>query len=170
MERAIRKRLWWSAGTALFAMTLLAGLVIWRATQAFNTSKESLRAEQEISIVQKPFEPIQNPGFESVRSSDTFVQAARFRDNLYVAGSSGLIEYDLRGALLREFHSGHDLPASPVVALAVGQIADAPQPELILATADQGILIFDGRKFRQVYPARPDARAITSILPVSNGH
>ncbi|MBS1842002.1 MAG: hypothetical protein JST77_14265 [Acidobacteria bacterium] len=170
MEQAIRKRLWWGAGALLLATALSGTFVIWRATQVLTSSKANLRAERAIDFVTKPFEPIQNPGFEVVRSTDAFIQAARFRDNLYVASSSGLAEYDLRGTLIREFQSGRDLPPSPLVALAAGRIAGAPEPELILATADRGILLFDGRKFRQVYPASADARSITAILPVPNGH
>jgi len=41
---------------------------------------------------------------------------------------------------------------------------------LIVATAEQGILLFDGQKFRQIYPAGPDLSAVTTILPVSSGH
>ena len=170
MERTTRKRLWWGAGAGLLAASLAGGFIIWRASQALKTSKEGLRAEREIQFVQRPFHPIQNPGFEAVRATEAFVQAVHFRDSLYVAGSAGLTEYDLRGTFVREFLCGQDLPASPLVALAVGQIGDRAEPDLILATADQGILIYDGKKFGQVYPESPQVRAITAILPARNGH
>jgi len=170
MERTVKKRLCWAAGIALSTLALGSTVVIWRASQALYSSKEKLRAEREIEFVQRPFLPPQNVGFETVRSTEAFVQAARFRDSLYVAGSTGLSEYDLRGNLVREFQTGRELPGSPLVALAVGQIADATEPELIIATSDQGILIFDGRKFRQIYPANAEVRSITAILPVASGH
>ncbi|HWZ96745.1 MAG TPA: hypothetical protein VN025_03215 [Candidatus Dormibacteraeota bacterium] len=166
----MKKRLCWAAGIALSTLALGSTVVIWRASQALYSSKEKLRAEREIEFVQRPFLPPQNVGFETVRSTEAFVQAARFRDSLYVAGSTGLSEYDLRGNLVREFQTGRELPGSPLVALAVGQIADATEPELIIATSDQGILIFDGRKFRQIYPANAEVRSITAILPVASGH
>jgi ligand-binding sensor domain-containing protein len=170
MDGTTIKRLWWGAGAGLFAVLLTGGFIVWRTSQVLKTSAEALRAEKEIGFVQRPFNPIQNPGFETVRSADAFVQAARLRDSLFVAGSAGLVEYDLRGNFVREFAAGRDLPASPVVTLAVGQLGDATEPELILATADQGILIYDGRKFQQIYPANPEVRAITAILPAANGH
>jgi len=52
----------------------------------------------------------------------------------------------------------------------VGRLADATQQELILATADQGVLAFDGQRFRQLYPADAGARGLTALLPCSDGH
>jgi len=57
-----------------------------------------------------------------------------------------------------------------LVALAVGTLEDASEPELVLASADQGILVFNGRTFRQICPADAESRSITAILPVSAGH
>ena len=167
----VRKSHWlWAVGSIIATIGLSGGWILWRTSQVLKLSKEELRAERQINFTLQPFSPPQNPGFEPVRSPEVFTQAARFNDRLYVAGPAGLSEYDLRGNLLREFHAGRDLPGSPLLATAVGQLADATQPELFLATADQGILIFDGQKFRQLYPAAPDVRSITTILPVSNGH
>jgi ligand-binding sensor domain-containing protein len=49
-------------------------------------------------------------------------------------------------------------------------LADAKQPELIIATASEGILVFDGRGFRQIYPEEADTRATTAILATKSGH
>jgi hypothetical protein len=54
--------------------------------------------------------------------------------------------------------------------MASGMLGDATEPELIVATADEGILVFNGRTFRQIYPLDADVRSITTILPVSAGH
>jgi len=118
----------------------------------------------------KPLAPVENPGFEKVRSPEVFEQLAYFQDHLYVAGPAGLSEYDQGGLLLREFRVGEDLPGSPLVAMSVGRLADLAQAELILATADQGVLLFNGQRFRQIYPADADVRAVTAILPCADGH
>ena len=89
---------------------------------------------------------------------------------MYVAGPAGLSEYDAAGTLLRRFPAGEYLPGSPLVAVSVGRLADATQQELILATADQGVLAFDGQRFRQLYPADAEARELTALLPCSDGH
>src|SRR5215469_2145969 len=159
----------WIGGSAILVAVLFGGLVIWQTSRALKVSKEELRAEREIRFATRPFFAPQNTHFETVRSPEVFTQAARFQDSLYVAGPAGLSQYDLRGNLLREFAAGRELPGSPLVAMAVGQLTGMTGPELSRATADQGILFFDGQKFQQIYPETPDARAVTSILPVSSG-
>ena len=166
----VGKRWWWTGGFVAVAVTLIGGVVIWQASRALKASKQEIRAEREIGFVLQPFLSRTNINFETVRSPEVFAQIEHFQDCLYVAGPAGLSKYDLRGNFLREFPAGHDLPGSPLVAMAVGQLAGATQPELILATAEQGILLFDGQKFRQIYPESSDARAVTAILPVSSGH
>ena len=54
--------------------------------------------------------------------------------------------------------------------MAAGALGDSSEPELVLGTADEGILVFDGRSFRQIYPSDAEVRSITAILPVSAGH
>ena len=164
------RQLWWMAGSAIVAAGFAGGVVMWQASQALKLSKQELRGEREFGFTLRPFSPNQNLHFETVRSPEVFAQVMHFQDSLYVAGPAGLFQYDLRGNLLREFSAGRDLPGSPLVSMAVGQLAGATQPELILASADQGILLFDGQKFQQVYPADPDVRTVTAILPVASGH
>jgi ligand-binding sensor domain-containing protein len=151
------------------ALALAGGLVAWRASRAVKLSQQEWRAEREIKLVMRPYAPPVNVNFETVRSPEVFSQLVRFQDHLYIAGPAGLSEYDRSGTLLRDFQAGGELPGSPLVAIAVAQLADSTPPELILATADQGILAFNGRQFRQIYPADAEVRAITAILPVSAG-
>jgi hypothetical protein len=133
-------------------------------------SAQEVRSEQEIRFLLRPFSPPSHVNFEVVSSPDVFLQAARFQNHLYIAGPSGLSEYDLGGTLLRQFVAGRELPSSPLVALAVGTLGDSSEPELVLATAGEGILIFDGKSFRQIYPADAEVRSVTAILPVTAGH
>lgn len=166
----VRKWRWSRVGGGVIAaMALIAGWVVWRASQTLRLSKEELRVEHNIKFTVQPYSPPQSPAFEPVQSPEVFEQAARLQDRLYVAGPAGLSEYDLRGTLLREFQPGTELPGSPLVAMAVGQLADAIQPQLILATSDQGILVFDGQRFQQIYPADASVRSVTSLLPLPNG-
>jgi ligand-binding sensor domain-containing protein len=161
----------WALGGSVFAAILLAGLFVgWRANRALHLSKEQVRTEHEIRGETRPYLAPANVNFEPVRSPQVFSQFARLNDRLYIAGPAELAEYDLGGTLLREFLVGRDLPSSPLVAMAAGMLGDATEPELIVATADQGILIFNGRAFWQIYPSDADARSIITILPVSAGH
>jgi ligand-binding sensor domain-containing protein len=157
-------------GAALAAIALGGVFVGWRASRALHQSAQEVHSEREIRFQVRPFLPPGNVSFEAVSSPDVFLRAGRFQNHLYIAGPAGLSEYDVGGILLRQFEVGRELPSSPLVDMAVGTLEDSAEPELILGTAAEGILAFDGRRFRQIYPADAEARSITAILPVSAGH
>jgi len=161
---------WAIIGAALAAIALAGVFVGWRATRALHQSTQEVRSEQEIRFLVRPLLPPSEVKFEVVSSPEIFLQAARFQNHLFIAGPSGLSEYDLGGTLLRQFVAGRELPSSPLVALAVGTIGDSSGPELVLATAGEGILLFNGKSFRQIYPADAEVRSVTAILPVAAGH
>ena len=148
----------------------LGALVIWRSSRALRSAAEDVRAEHEFRFSVGPLASTLNTGFEAVSSPAVFLQAATFQDHLYIAGPAGLQEYTPDGSLLHQYAVGAELPGSPLVALAPAVLADSREPELIIATANDGLLAFNGRAFRQILPASADARAITAILPVPSGH
>jgi ligand-binding sensor domain-containing protein len=153
------------------ALVILAGTFVgWRASRALHQATREVRLEREIRFLVRPFLPPSNANFETVSSPDVFLRTARFQDHLYIAGPSGLSEYDLAGTLLRQFVAGRELPSSSLMAMAVGALGDSSEPALVLGTANEGILVFDGRSFRQIYPEEAEVRSITAILPVSAGH
>jgi len=159
-----------SAVAAGFIVVLLLGAVmIWRASRALHSAEQDVRSEHEIRFVVRPL-PAVNTDFEPISSSAVFFQAARFQDHLYVAGPGGLLEYDPSGGLLHQYAVGRELPGSPLIALAPAVLADARELELILATANDGLLAFNGRSFRQIFPYDSDTRAITTILSAASGH
>lgn len=160
---------------AVIAAILAAGMlfgaaVLWRVSRAVKQAAQDVQEEHEFRFTAHPFAPSANPGFETVSSPQIFLQAARFQDHIFIAGPVGLMEYDPSGSLLREYSVGSDLPGSPLIAVATGLLADSHEQELVIATAGQGILAFNGQFFRQILPANPDARAVTAILPVASGH
>ena len=166
-----RKLPFWAIIGAFLAAIALAGVFVgWRATRALQQSAQEVRSEHEIRFLVRPFSPPSNVKFEVVSSPDVFLQAVRFQNHLYIAGPAGLSEYDLGGTLLRQFVAGRELPSSPLVALAVGTLGDSLEPEVVLATAGEGILVFNGKSFRQIYPADAESRSVTVILPVAAGH
>jgi hypothetical protein len=170
MDRNRKLPFWVIFGAALAAIALACIFVGWRASRALHLSTQEVRSEREIRFLVRSSLPPSNVNFEVVSSPDVFFQAARFQNHLYIAGPSGLSEYDLGGTLLRQFAAGRELPSSPLVAMAVGTLGDSSEPELVLGTAGEGILVFDGKSFRQIYPADAEVRSITAILPVAAGH
>src|ERR1700722_5308174 len=89
MTRVRLERLWWIGAWVVAATVLLGGFVAWRASRALRISKQELQAEREIAFTLKPLAPVENPGFEKVRSPEVFEQLAYFQDHLYVAGPGG---------------------------------------------------------------------------------
>ncbi len=53
--------------------------------------------------------------------------------------------------------------------MTTGVLKDSREPELLIVTAGEGVLAFNGTDFRQILPTEPDARTITSILPLGSG-
>ncbi|MGA2903199.1 MAG: hypothetical protein ABSD98_05190 [Candidatus Korobacteraceae bacterium] len=159
-----------AVAASLSLAAAFAALVMWRSSRALRSAAEDVRAEHEFRFVVRPLPSPLNNAFEPVSAPAVFVQAARFQDHLYMAGPAGLEEYDATGTLLHQYAAGAGLPGSPLIALAPAVLSDSHEPELILATASDGLLAFNGRAFRQILPATPEARAITAILPVASGH
>ena len=162
---------WISTAVAIVAILVAAAAVVgWRATRAVRLSTEEVRSEGQIRFSVRPFRPPTEVDFEQLSAPAVFLAAAQFQDQLYVAGPSGLLVYDLRGAPVKEFAVGRDLPSSPIVAMAPAVLADSGEPELVIATAKDGLLAYDGRRIRQIYPEDSEARAVTAILPTADGH
>jgi ligand-binding sensor domain-containing protein len=156
---------------AAFVLVLaLAGFVVWRASRVLRSAGEEVQAEHQIRFVVRPLPLATGGDFETVSSPAVFYQAAQFQGHLYIGGPAGLLEYDSGGARLRGYAAGRELPGSPLIALAPAVLADSRTSELILATSEAGILAYDGRAFRQIFPYDANARAITAILPDASGH
>ncbi len=160
-----------AVAVAVLAILSAAGAFVgWRASRALRLSSEEVRSKNEIRVLVRPLSIPPGPGFEVFSAPAVYVQAARFQDHLYIAGPSGLLEYDLSGAPLRQFAVGRDLPSSPLVAVVPAVLADSREPELVLATGQEGLLAFNGRGFRHIYPFDGDVRSVTTILPAASGH
>jgi ligand-binding sensor domain-containing protein len=160
--------------TAVAAGVLLllafGAIVVGRASRALRSAAADVQSEQEIRFAVRPLVRAVLTDFELISSPAVFFQASRFQDHLYVAGPAGLLEYEPNGTLLRRYAVGRELPGSPLIALAPAVLTDARESELILATANDGLLGFNGQTFRQIFPYDSEVRAITAILPCASGH
>ena len=110
-----------------------------------------------------PLDPAATSAFETVSSPAQFTDAAVFDGKLYLCGSSGLLTSG------SEYHVGAQLPPSPLTGMAVGVGMSGVGPRLWIATASEGFLIFDGRRFEQIRPDAAQARSITAVLPLPSG-
>ena len=157
-----------AAGSVFFL--LLAGVVAWRASRALRLATQEVRSEGEMRFISRPLPEPEEQGFESISTPAVFFQAARFLGDLYIAGPAGLSQYSSTGTLIKHYAVGRELPSSPLVAMAPTLLADSREPELVIATEQDGLLAFNGRAFRQIFPQDSSARTITSVLPAASGH
>ncbi len=170
MSRTFRRSWRVIAASAVTLLLLLGGVVAWRASRTLHAVANELRSEEEIKVVVRPLRAAPEPVFEAINSPAVFVQAANFQNCFYVAGPAGLSQYAADGTFLKHYAVGQDLPSSPLVAMAPAMLADSKEPELIIATEQDGLLAFNGHSFRQIFPQDAGARAITAMLPVASGH
>jgi|GEM_PF-323291 ligand-binding sensor domain-containing protein len=162
---------WWLYLAAALVLSLVAaaGLIYWKASRALMTAKDSVRSEQELRFIVRRLPPPIETSFSSISAPAAFSNAAVFQGNVFVCGAAGLFEYDQHGKLLKQYRAGQDLPPTPLLRMTQGVLADGQEPELLITTASEGVLAFDGRSFRQIRPEDAEDRDITAILPLGPG-
>lgn len=150
-----------------FGIAMAASVIIyWKAATALKKARQELKAEEEHGFVVRQLERPADSAFTWISAPAAFSAAAVFQGRLFVCGSAGLFEYDQTGKLLKHYRTGQELPASPLVRMMVGQMPDVHEPELLIVTDSEGVITFDGKRFRQVRPLDAEDRAITAILPL----
>jgi ligand-binding sensor domain-containing protein len=147
----------------------VATLVIWRVESALNSSKRDAAQSELLGFEAFTLSAQPNPGFEGLLAPAVYKSAAVFDGYFYLAGPAGLYAYAADGTLDHIYRTGLELPAAPLGQMAVGMLADARRPELLIATQGAGIVCFDGHLFRQIMGTNADARVITALLPLGSG-
>jgi hypothetical protein len=156
-----------AAAGVLAAGLLALGFAFFRAGRAVRDAAQDAVADVEVPFRSTRLDRTET-GFEPIASPAVFRDAVLYRGSLYLCGPAGLIEYDTQGTERARYLAGSDLPAAPA-AIAVGTAADAAEPELLIATAGEGLVAFNGRAFRQVRPEAAAFRDLTAVLPLSTG-
>ncbi len=133
------------------------------------SSERATASAEALAVRVSPIQEQPDPGFEAFSAPAVYRAAAFFEGTLYLSGPAGLYAYSLDGALQHVYRVGLDLPPAPLGAMALGTLADSRHPELLIATAGEGVLAFDGSRFRQIRPESAEARDVTAILPLGSG-
>ena len=157
-----------SVATVVLCLAVV-GVVIWRVENALVGSRRETAASELLGVEIRAVGAQPNLGFEGITSPAIFKSAAAFQGRIYLSGPAGLSVYATDGTLEHFYRVGIDLPTAPLGQMAVGTLADSRQPELLIATLGEGILAFDGSRFRQIRASQDDARVVTALLPVSSG-
>jgi ligand-binding sensor domain-containing protein len=153
-------------------LLLTAIIVVYNAQSSLSKATKTAASAHQI-----PFTLRALPGangslaFEPVAATPAYSSGAFLAGNLYLAGASGLTVFAPDGTLKHTFRTGLELPVSPITTVLTARIRGASEPQLLLATAGDGLLTLDpsGSTFRQLLPAEPEFRDLTTLLELSTG-
>ncbi len=146
-----------------------AGFVRWRVSRVESRAASESSRSGEYTFGFGVLEQVPPPGVEWLSTPAGFTDAAVFQGHLYLLGPNSLLELDSAGNPQRRFHTGMELPAVPLTALAVGFLPGDQGRELLIATGGEGLFAFDGHNFRQLRPDAAAARTLTTVLPLKTG-
>jgi ligand-binding sensor domain-containing protein len=150
----------------------LAGLVaftLWETVRAYRKASADVLSSSAFAFHVKSLDFHTVPGVNWVSATAGWQDAAGFQGHLYVATANSLTEFEGSGKALRHFRVGMELPPAPIVALATGVVGDSRELELVMATAGEGLVAFNGSSFRQIRTDDATARDVTAVLPLSTG-
>ena len=157
-----------AAGCAL--ALLAAGLFALRMHHLLRVSQQQVRSRSEIAFQTRAYATHGALVFDQFSAPAEFTRAEEFQGDLYIAGPQGLLDYAADGKLKRQFLAGRDLPSSNLISLARVVLAGSDREDLIIATANDGLLAFGGQQFQQIYPLDETYRQITCVIGTANGH
>ncbi len=157
------RRKLWAGGAALAALLAgYAGTAVWRAVRATQTAAAHVAASRVLRFETRTLDRAL-PAVEQLSASAGFLDAVRFRGDLFITTPSALLEYDTGGTVRNRWRSGLELPGVPLGVLA------ANASTLWVATRGAGLLEFDGQAFHQVLPEDASPRKVTALLPLDTG-
>lgn len=167
---SIFSRLKWRYVVAVGVVLAAAcvAIVAWQGNRVLRRAAQEVTSSSQVRFTVRQLASLKT-GFEWISAPAAYSGGTAFNGKLYLAGATGLFEYDSHGSLIRHYRPGQELPPTALIRITTAALRDSRAPELLLATADQGILAFDGSSFRQILPEEREARSITSILPLSTG-
>ncbi len=154
---------------AVAVLCLVTAGVVWKAERVLRGSERDVASGRFLPVSVHVVAPQPNPGFESISTPAAFRSAAFFEGRIYLSGPTGLFAYSTDGALDHVYRVGLDLPPAPLGKMAVATLADSRAPELLIATSGEGVLAFDGQRFRQIRPSDSSSRTVTALLPLASG-
>jgi hypothetical protein len=159
---------------ALFVLAT-AAFIVFAAHRALTHANLSVGTAHQIPFTLRPVDLAStHTAFEPVASTPQYTTGAFFDGHLYLAGPAGLSILAPDGTIQRSLRTGLELPVAPIVAIATARLRGASEPELLLATSGAGLLLLEPNQnaaptLHQLLPADPEARELTSILPLSTG-
>jgi ligand-binding sensor domain-containing protein len=156
------------AAAAIVPM-LAATFVFWRASRARDEAQTEVAADSEYRFQAVSLPGLAPAGFESIAANPQFRDITLFQDAVVVSARAGLFFYDRGGVLRHAYRVGLELPPAELGAISAGPVPGSGQTELFIATHGEGLLAFDGTRFRQILPEDPNLRNTTAVLALKSG-
>jgi ligand-binding sensor domain-containing protein len=151
------------AVAAIFLTLLVwAGSAFWKASRAINASERETAFEGQFRFSLTELHPVAT-GIEQISGPALFSDAAVYQGRIYAAGPGGLFTSG------SEYRVGDLLPAAPLSAMGQAITSQSVEPELWIGTSGEGMLAFDGSRFRHLHPADAKARNVTAVLGLGTG-
>ncbi|MGP8247295.1 MAG: hypothetical protein ACLQVN_22625 [Bryobacteraceae bacterium] len=165
-----RFRRWRAILAIVLTMILLViALVFWRADRARQEAVAEVLSKAEFAFRVIPVDRVAPAGVEPIAAVPGFRDLAAFKEMIVVSARAGLFLYDRNGAPIRSYRAGIELPSAELGSMSAGVAAGSAEPELFIATRGEGLLAFNGERFRQILPADPGLRIVTSVLALGSG-
>src|SRR5579864_3472966 len=148
---------------------LLLATTLWKVSHSLKAAEEQVARAGLVAFRTISLDRPLATGFETISSPAQFRDAALFRGRFFLCGPPGLFAYDANGTLVAHYRPGMELPPAPLVAMASGVGSVNSEPQLWIATAGEGLLVFDGRRFTQIRAEDQPSRDLTAVLPLASG-
>src|ERR1017187_7606025 len=146
-----------------------SALVFWRASDARKEAAAEVLSKSEFPFRVIPVDRVAPSAVDTVSAIPGFRDLATYQDRIVVSARAGLFLYERSGALQRQYRTGIELPPAEPGSMSVGIAAGSVEPELFIATRGEGLLAFNGARFRQILPADAGLRTVTSVLLLGSG-
>jgi len=174
----MRKAIVLVSAAALVVVTGGACLAFLHMRSAWKDAEQQVQAEGKLGFELTPWHA-QNAGFVALATPNHFVAGVKTEaGEVYLAGPGGVAIYSSSTpelhAQAKALQTGIELPAAPVVALAVGRLRGASSQQVFAATRGEGVLILNEdaggeTEVEQLRPAAEAQRDVTAVLPLASG-
>jgi len=165
-----RSRRWRGILAIVLSTPLLAiVLTFWRASLAKEEAATEVLSKSESLFRLVPVDRIAPAAVDPIAAVPGFRDIADYQETIAVSARAGLFLYGRNGALIRSYRAGIELPPAELSSMSTGIAAGSAEPELFIATRGEGLLVFNGARFRQILPADSRLRTITCVLVLGSG-
>lgn len=148
---------------------LAVALVFWRTSHAKTEAIAEVRTKSELPFRAIPVDRAVPAAVDPIAASPGFRDVATYKEMIVVSARAGLFLYNRNGALIRSYRAGMELPPAELGSISTGIATGSAEPELFIATRGEGLLAFNGARFRQILPTDSNLRTVTSVLVLGSG-